>query len=127
MYLFIDNSDDEKIVLKLLMNNIWVQADFLVNEYPLLVAVDRFLVEQNVVLLSIKGLAVLVGKGRFTATRIAVTVANALALALAVPVVGVKVFIENMSSQIGQTPIGRLVSAEYSGLANIGTKKKTNV
>lgn len=127
MYLFIDNSDDEKIILKLFVNNIWVQAGFLVNKYQLLVAIDHFLVAQNISMRDIRGLAVLVGKGRFTATRIAVTVANTLALALAIPVIGVKMFAENMSSQIDSTPVGRLISAEYSGEANIGTKKKTKV
>lgn len=125
MYLFIDNSDDEKIVLKLYLNNVWVQADFLTTEFQLLVAIDHFLTEKNMVLQDIKGLAVLVGKGRFTATRIAVTVANSLSLSLRVPVVGVKVFTEDVNNEISETPTGRLISAEYSGEANIGTKKKT--
>ncbi len=123
MYLFIDNTNDEQIVLKLFLNKVWVQAIFMSSEYQLLSAIDRFLNDNNVSLKDVKGLAILMGKGRFTATRISVTIANSMALALEIPVVGVREFADDIIEKILDTSVGQLISAEYSSEANIGKKK----
>ncbi|MCX6780216.1 MAG: hypothetical protein NT034_03490 [Candidatus Magasanikbacteria bacterium] len=71
----------------------------------------------------IEGLAVVVGVGRFTSTRVATTVANALALSLNIPVLAIDQFSENLNEQLSQTPKGIYISARYSAPAHIGVKK----
>jgi len=78
MYLLVDNSDFEFTKLYIDLNNNWVQRDW-VASCPLAVCIQEFLNEQNVSLKQLKGLGVVVGRGRFTATRVAVTVVNTLA------------------------------------------------
>lgn len=95
------------------------------KQKPLLVILDSFLSKNKKKLSDIAGIAVVVGHGRFTATRIAVTIANTLSYALKIPVVAVlssnnPEFAENM---LKKTKPGVFVSAKYSGEAHIGGQK----
>ncbi|OGH94370.1 MAG: hypothetical protein A2538_01015 [Candidatus Magasanikbacteria bacterium RIFOXYD2_FULL_41_14] len=123
MYLLVDNSDFEFTKLYIDLNNNWVQRDW-VASCPLAVCIQEFLNEQNVSLKQLKGLGVVVGRGRFTATRVAVTVVNTLAYSLGLPVVTVsEIEKDNIIELITKTPVGQYASARYSGEAHIGTTK----
>ena len=123
MYFFIDNSDEQKIILSIWLNNKMVQEEFETDKYILLGAIDEFKKRQGFTEKDWQGILVVMGKGRFTATRIAVTVANTLALSLNIPVAGIKDFSDNWQDKIAARKPGEFVSAEYGGEANIGTSK----
>lgn len=123
MFLLIDNSADEMIVFHGYVDNSWIQKQYLAQKYSVVGALEQFLRDVNKRLPDLCGLAVVIGKGKFTATRIAVTVANALAYALKVPVLTVDGWVENLHDRIVEMPVGQYVSAKYSGEANIGKKK----
>lgn len=75
---------------------------------------------------AISAIGVVLGKGRFTATRIAVTVANSLGFALQVPVVGVRDLDLNdeLVKKLESTTGLQYVAAEYSAEAHIGGKQQ---
>ena len=123
MYLVIDNSLNEKIIFHTSLNTKWVQHDFDRTDKGLLSLVDDLLKKMEIGLSDLQGIAVVVGVGKFTATRIATTVANTLALTLKIPVLGVEAFSDNIGSRLAQTPVGIYISAQYSAPANIGGKK----
>jgi len=125
MYILIDNTSDEDNIFFGILDTKVVQDSFVVDKAGSLLAnLEKWLKKIGQTKTDIKGLGVVVGKGRFTTTRVAVTVANTLAFALGVPVVGLpssdlEVFIE----KIKNTPVGQYVSAKYSGEAHIGNAK----
>lgn len=126
MYILIDNSTDERIFFHYCLNTKWVQRLFKpVQDGQLLSCLDQLLSELGVKKEQLRGLAVRVGQGRFTSTRVAVTMANTLALANQIPVVGVTSSdTTNLKELIKNTPVGQYVSAKYSGEAKIGINKK---
>lgn len=90
MYLGIDNSDFDKIILYFSNGDVWKSFDFSKKKYlNLISAVNAMLKKKKVKLSELKGIAVRVGEGSFTAARVAVVMANTLAFALQVPVVEV--------------------------------------
>jgi len=125
MYLGIDNSSDGKAIFYK-----WKDNRFSIEEKPLnesgdlLLGLQLVLKKENLSLNDLQGLAVRVGVGKFTSTRVAVTVVNTLAYALKIPVVGVKEFMENTVAEIKRQTPGIYVSAAYSGEPNIGKKKE---
>jgi len=124
MYILIDNTNDKEIVFFGVLNTKIVQDNFVIEQAgSLLVSLEKWLEDIGQTKAEIEGLGVVVGKGRFTNTRVAVTVANTLSFALGVPVVGlsdadVDVFVDKVKN----TPVGQYVSAKYSGEAHIGRK-----
>ncbi len=123
MYLVIDNSADNRVLFYAYLNTKWVQGELDLNKKSLLSALVEFANSIDQQINDIEGIAVVVGLGKFTATRVAVTVANALALSLAIPVLAVDQFNENLNQQLASTPKGIYLSARYSAPANIGIKK----
>lgn len=135
MFLALDNSVEDKVDFyffndrsnlteNVALNTKWVQHSVPVFGKGLLVLLTETLEKNSISINDLTGLAVLTGRGRFTATRIAVTVANTIAYSLQIPIVGVADFDwDNLSDQIKNTPVGRLVSATYSGEASIGKAK----
>ena len=123
MYLVIDNSLNDQIVFHTCLNTKWVQHNIERTEKGLLDLIDGLLKELKLGLSDLQGIAVVVGAGKFTATRIATTIANTLALTLKIPVLGVNEFNENLASQLATTSVGIYISALYSAPANIGGKK----
>lgn len=126
MYILIDNSQDEKIVFHFYLNTIWSQREFTDTTRDLLVHFVEFLSQEKKQLSDLRGLAVVVGQGKFTATRIATTVANTLAYVLKIPVLAVDGWYEELVGDIIAAPLGTYISARYSAPANIGqsqTKK----
>lgn len=124
MYLLIDNSPDDKVVIHYYLDSVWTQRDFNRDEQGLLVIVNKLILDDGKKLADLRGLAVVVGKGKFTATRIAVTLVNTLAYALKIPVLAVGGWSENIQKDIQASPIGQYISAQYSAPANIGGGKK---
>lgn len=124
MYLLLDNSNIEEIKLYLWLDNKWVQHVYQSKEYNLVMAIDKCLQEKKQVLKDLEGIVVLVGKGSFTSTRIAVTVANTLSYALGIPVVATNSVEEiGLVEKVKNAKKGILVSAVYSGEPNIGKKR----
>ena len=124
MYLLLDNSDRENICICKWLNNGWSQNFFPSSEYGLVEAIDHFLKKEDKKVEDLKGLAVLVGKGSFTSTRIAITVVNTLALVLKIPVVSVSSVLDtNVVQKIKNSIPGVFAAAVYSGEPNIGGKK----
>lgn len=125
MYLAIDNTETEAVVFFISHDGKeWHKFERPQNrEGALLAGIDEILKEQNVEINKIKGVAVRVGKGRFTATRVATTVANTLSFALKIPVVAVKdIDLEIIGSQIDAVKPGEYIHALYSGEPRIGNK-----
>lgn len=123
MYLLIDNSSNDKILVHYYLDTKWVQREF-DKDKDLLVSIDQLLSDEGKQLSDLRGFAVVVGKGKFTATRIAVTVANTLSYALQIPVLAVGDWYEDLIKDIQASPVGQYVSAAYSASANIGGGKK---
>jgi len=125
MYILVDNSKDGELNFFYTLNTKWVQQVFRTEQsLDLLSALDDCLKKIGKKISDLRGLAVVVGKGRFTATRVAVTVANTLAYTLQIPVVAMKdPDTAQAVNMIESAPVGQYVSAKYSGEANIGKKK----
>ena len=126
MYFLIDNSQDEKTTFHFCLNTIWSQKEFFNNDRDLLENLMTSLSDQKKQLSDLRGLAIVVGKGKFTATRIAATLANSLAYALKIPVLAIEDWYENLANDIKATPVGIYARARYSAPANIGKSKPKN-
>jgi tRNA A37 threonylcarbamoyladenosine modification protein TsaB len=124
MYLVIDNTAVDEIVLYTSAEDEWQAFRYTgTEEDALLRAIDEALRDRSVTLEVVEGLAIRVGKGRFTATRVAVTVANTLAYVRHIPVVAVvDVDFTTIVQTIAETPIGQYATAIYSAEASIGKK-----
>ncbi|MFA5175318.1 MAG: hypothetical protein WC430_02750 [Patescibacteria group bacterium] len=126
MFLIIDGSEDGKIIFVYSVGKIWKKKE---HKDPknkgVLFFLNSFLAKAGKKIFVLEGLAVVVGVGRFTATRVVVTIANTLAYVFKIPVVGIgKDFDpDEVASLIKKAPIGLYVSAKYSGEANIGKVK----
>lgn len=92
----------------------------------LLSVLHEALQESSVDQKAITGIAVLVGVGTFTSTRLAVTVANTFAYANQIPVVTVTVAQKDnfagMEDMLAAATPGQFISATYSGDPRIGKK-----
>jgi len=124
MYLLIDNSLNDKIIFHYCLDTIWVQREFVRDEKSLLEVMNELLLSENKQISDLRGLATIIGKGKFTATRIAVTLVNTLAYSLKIPVVAVENWSQDLLKNIQASPIGQYVSAQYSAPANIGGGNK---
>ncbi len=123
MYLVIDNSIDSQVTFHTYLNTKWVQGTMTLDGKSLLQVFNEYCLSLGKELKDIKGIAVVVGIGRFTSTRVATTLANALALSLSIPVLAVDGFDESISDLLNAAPKGIYISARYSAPANIGVKK----
>jgi tRNA A37 threonylcarbamoyladenosine modification protein TsaB len=123
MFLVIDNSVDSELKLSIFLNTKWVHKILYFSRTGLLESIKNFLESYQKNWIDLKGVAVVVGKGRFTATRVATTIANALAMSLHIPVLTIDEFNVDLSTKLSQAKAGIYVSALYSAPANIGIKK----
>lgn len=125
MHLIIDNSSQEKILFFISKKNAWEKHEYPAgNDGALLRSLESLLAEQRLTPSDLSGIAVRVGEGSFTATRIAVTAANTLAYSLKIPVIAVKtVDLEEVASLLKNTPVGQYATALYSAEPRIGKKK----
>lgn len=114
---------DDQIEIRIYYGGKWHQRIFHSNQYNLLAAIDKTIKIHKLNLFDLKGIAAAAGKGRFTASRVAVTVANTLALACHARVVAVDKFDVNLAAKIRRAKLGCYISAKYSGEAKIGGQK----
>jgi hypothetical protein len=127
MYFFIDNTKtDETAFFISTSGTDWRKESFESDgEGALEKAFDRILKKEGLNYDEVKGVAVRVGAGRFTSTRLAVTFANTLALALRIPVLAVMdESPEGLVEKLKQTPVGQYAQASYSGEPRLGGKEK---
>ncbi len=127
MYLLIDPSQDAEIGLHVFTekggNKKVVQGEI----RSALSLIDHFLSEQKMSSKDITGIAVVLGAGRFTGTRVAVTIANTWGYAAQIPVLGV--FADEvgeymtLAARLAAQPVGVYIAASYSAEPNIGKKK----
>jgi tRNA A37 threonylcarbamoyladenosine modification protein TsaB len=124
MFMIIDNSEDGKILLTVLDKKIVQEIVYRSDRPDLLVSLDKAFSKMRAKLKDLKGLGVVVGAGRFTATRLAVTMANTLAYSLNIPVVALPKNWDAAKAfkNIRQAKPGRYALPKYSGEAHIGGK-----
>jgi len=129
MLLIVDNTEDDKTILYFWLNKKFVQQVFKKipasrNNDNLLVYLDKFLSKLKITIKDIKCLGVVVGSGRFTSTRLAVTMANTLAYGLQIPVIKLlKSFDQNLALETAkQAVVGQYIMPEYSAEAHIQNK-----
>lgn len=119
----LDNTEEEKIIFYCLLNNKFVQRIFKTNTNKgMLVCLEKLLSGLGLKLKDIKYLGVVVGAGRFTASRLSVTAVNTLAYSLKIPVVALpKNFDYIFALKLAKSAkVGRYVIPAYSGEARIG-------
>lgn len=126
MYLFINTSEREYFYFCLFDESVVAEKKD-TDTTDVLGGIQNFLKEQNKTMKDIQGIAVLVGKGTFSSTRSAVSVANAWAFAEHIPVVTVQPdkpfeILEIIKLLQTKNP-GDPVVAEYSGVPNITQPK----
>ena len=123
MFLIVDNTEDDKATFSFLLNNEFVQRDFVTSKNKgLVVCLEELLASLKLKLKDIKHLGVVVGAGKFTASRLAVTAVNALAYSLKIPVVALpKNFDQAVAFKLAKSAVaGKYVVPTYSGEVRIG-------
>ncbi len=128
MFLFLDNSIEKELVFVKVDKNAKVEKFFFknkkANQGPLF-CFSELVENKKIKLKEIEGVGILIGVGRFTATRIAVTFGNFLSFFLKKPIVGMREFeVKKFLQQVKKAKKGYYLSAKYSGEANIGKSKK---
>jgi len=124
MFLLIDPSENDCIKLALFSSAevIWKEESGAPRD--LLLFIDSFLKEQKVSPSALEGIAVTVGNGRFTNTRVATVIGNTFSFVYRIPIIAItKEEIENPFSFISRflfTSSPQYISATYSGEPNIG-------
>jgi len=128
MYLLIDTSVRDEIVLSFFDQKKKIDTHVVAGNRELLQVIDSFLKSNKKTTADINGMMVVVGEGSFTSTRLAVTVANSVAYVKQIPLLAIskeqasdpQALIEEVARQ----PIGQYLSATYSGMPNLGQSKK---
>ena len=123
MFIIVDNTENDKILFSFWLNKKLVQRDYVTkNHKNIPVCLEKLLAGLKMTLSDITCLGVVVGAGKFTATRIATTTANTLAFALKIPVVALlKNFDEQTAVNLFKTAkAGQYVTPVYSGEPRLG-------
>lgn len=127
MYILFDLSIKDKIYLKLFDEDQIFQSESVRRNRELLEAVNLFLLSKKLKPEDLKGVAVVVGGGGFTSTRISTTVANSFAYVLKIPVLAIGIGevddLVGLVAGLKKQPIGQYISATYSAEPNIGKSK----
>ena len=137
MYLYINTSFYEKIILALLNNKgevlklkkikaVYQQSEKLLKE------IDKIIVGTGRDLSKINGIIVVIGPGSFTALRIGITTANAMAWSLNIPILGIenkgglddKVLIDKNFKRILNKDKFRQVLPKYGREPNVTVNNK---
>ena len=123
MFLIIDNTEEDKVILSFWLNNKFVQRTYVTNKNKdALVCLEKLLSNLKLTLKDMRYLGVVVGVGRFTASRLAVTAVNTLAYSLKIPVVALpKNFDQTAAFKLAKSATaGKYVTPAYSGEAHVG-------
>lgn len=127
MFLLVDTSGRDQISLTLFKGAVVEQKNYSVPNRALLATIETFLAANNLRVQEVEGVAVVVGVGSFTSTRIATTVANTWAYAKNIRIVGVTAAeasdLPKLEAKLLQAEPGIYISATYSGEPNIGKAK----
>lgn len=124
MKIIIDSTIDNEICLHALVNTNWIQRKYVKHPGGVVGSIRSLLLELGLEPAVISGLGVVLEKGRFTATRIAVTAINSMAFALGVSVVGlVDADHDRFIDALSRAVPGELVAARYSAAPSIGGKR----
>lgn len=124
MYLILDPSEEQQTRLvwsvdgQLWQETVWSTT----RSRNVLVGLEQFLNEKSCLLSAIKGVAVVVGKGRFTATRVAVIIANILRFSLQIPAISLEEIPENMGDihAVFDSDSVSYIHPRYSGMPHLG-------
>lgn len=125
MYLFIDPSLHDQI--RIVLYNKGGSKEYTVDgrNRELLNTIVSVFTQEKLSINELDGIAVLLGEGGFSSTRIAAVVGNTLAFALHIPIIGVtrehSLTSESISKLFSTGEIGAFISPTYSGEPNIGT------
>lgn len=124
MYALLDNSQAEEIqIFASTAKGAWKRESFSRATNDVLGALQALLINAGCTLKDLQGLAVVVGQGRFTATRIATVVANTLAFAQNIAVIAVPAPDTELAWALLQTATkGQFIIPSYSAEAHIGGK-----
>lgn len=138
MFLIVDNTEEGKISFSFWLNNKFDQRifdlqrrvsmdatrhDFVKSKNKgVLVCLEKLLSNLKLTLKDIRCLGVVVGVGRFTASRLGVTAVNTLAFSLKIPVVALaKNFNpDDALKQANLAVVGKYIVPTYSGEAHVG-------
>jgi len=126
MYLLINTSVRDSIALSLFDVENRIDKKFEVGNRELLQSIDSFLTSENKTKDDVAGIMVVVGKGSFTSTRLAVTVANTFGYVRHIPLLSVSLEqtadVQSLIALLLDQPVGQYLSATYSGVPNIGNQ-----
>lgn len=116
MYLIIDNSGLHRVLY--IINKTWHERKYTehTSSSSLLLELDILFSEYHLSLRDLKGIAVVVGRGSFTAVRRAVTIANTLAYIFNIPVIGIANLprLEEITQIFSSEAKQQYISAKYS-------------
>lgn len=124
MYLLVDLSAKDRIVLMLFDERTIRRHESLNRNRYLLQAIDSFFQQENFDKRNLEGMMVVVGEGGFTSTRIGAVVANTFGYVLGIPLLAITK--EETSdppkliSRLASQPVEQYISASYSAEPNIG-------
>jgi len=124
MFLLIDPSEKDFIHLVLFDKTRIIELREPGKNRELLEAIDRFFGQEKIKKDEIRGIAVVVGAGGFTSTRIATVVASVFGYVRKIPLFSISQEEasnpEQLISRLLEQPVGQYLSATYSGEPNIG-------
>ncbi|MBT3817101.1 MAG: hypothetical protein HOE80_03270 [Candidatus Magasanikbacteria bacterium] len=128
MHIIIDSSKKDIIRVGECGNDL---EEYAYKNRDILQAVHEYLESQKKTKKDVSGIAVVIGSGSFTATRLAVTLANTWGYVLDIPVMGVSLedidHPKRIIFALEAHPKGQYISATYSGMPHIGPPKNSVV
>lgn len=122
MFFILDNTEDEKFLFYYFVNNKLVQRNYKVVKNKSIAAyLEKLLVDLKLNLIDVTCLGVVVGEGKFTASRLAVTAVNTLAYSLKIPAVALpKNFDEALALKLAKSAVvGEYLIPTYSAEARV--------
>lgn len=125
MKVIIDNTDDKKTYFYFKIGGRWSRETNTASGAPLIVRLEKALKKRKKNFDNIGGIAVVVGRGRFTAARIAATLGNTLSFANKVPIIALdSVDFSAAEAKFRKARSGIFLSARYSGEPHISGKRE---
>lgn len=127
MFLVLNNHEEDKLAISAWVNNKLVQRNYIVKKNnDFLLCLEKFLSSQKSTLKDLVGLGVVMGVGRFTATRLLVTMVNTLSYSLKIPVLKLdnNFDIQVATAEAKQAKAGEYILPIYSSEPHINSKSK---
>ncbi len=127
MFLALNNYEEDKLSISAWMDNKLVQRNYVVKKNnDFLLCLEKFLSGKKTTLKDLTALGVVMGVGRFTATRLLVTMANTLAYSLKIPVLRLEHDFDMQSAlaQVKNLKVGEYILPIYSSEPHINSKSK---